>query len=143
MTGKYTCPECVLTNGWHEIDDGNPEHQPQLVRCPNRAITEQAEQARKLGIQQQTDRDLAARAILEDAAHRFLEFSANNIQDEIRAAQLDNDPGVMGRAFTWAQREGLIANTGRLVKSVKEGTHGKPVAIYRSLLRDGTRAEAS
>lgn len=134
--GQYTCDECRLSNGWH-FDDSDPTQQPRAYRCPNRAITEQVEHARKLGIHQASDRDKAAQAIVHDAAQRFFLFSANHVQSEIADAGLDGDSGVMGRAFTHALREGWIVATGSTEPSTKKSTHGKPVAIYKSKLRAG------
>lgn len=143
MTGKYTCPECRYTNGWHEIDDGNPEHQPQLVRCPNRAITEQVKRTEQLAADEHSAARDAARAVVRDGAQRLAVLSANMLRDEIRDAGLEGREGLMGAAFAYAARQGWVEWTGRMVASAGTSAKGHKIMEYRSLLRDGTKARVS
>lgn len=134
MTGERSCDVCKYDGSWHYDENGNAS------RCPNWLMAEEAERAKELRVRQQNDREEAAQRIVHDAAQRFFLFSANAIQDEIKAAGLDGDSGVMGRAFTHALREAWIVHTGNTEPSTKRSTHGKPVAIYKSLLREGRRS---
>jgi hypothetical protein len=134
---RYCCDECRIESpGWHWIDDGNPEHQPRMVPCPEKQRAEQAAKVAELAAEQKTAATEAARRIVSDAAHRLIEFSANNLRDEIRAAQIVSS-GSMGRAFTWAKDQGLIEWTGRMVPSTDPGTNAHRIFQWRSLVYRG------
>lgn len=133
---RYCCDECRIESpGWHWIDDGNPEHQPRMVPCPEKQRAEQAAKVAKLTADEHTRAFKAAKEIIHDAARVHAEFSANTCRQEIEAAQI---PGaVVGAAFSWAQREGLIEATGRTTPSTDEGTHSHRLFVWRSLVYRG------
>jgi hypothetical protein len=117
-----TCPECRYDGGLHYTDDLIPKS----FRCPNYLAADLHEQAQQLTEEAHTQAKEAARRIVADAAATRHLFSANDIRDELDAAQI---PGpVVGGAFTWAKNQGLIVKTDRRVMSNEASTrHEIPV----------------
>lgn len=120
-----TCAQCRHTGGWLEDEaTGKP-----VGRCPcmHRTVTGPAAAAdahpQALG---------AALRIIEHAAKTLASFSANNILDEIEAAQV---PGpVVGNAFSAAAKKRWIEFHGQYEPSLKPGTHGHPIKRWESRL---------
>jgi hypothetical protein len=130
MTGQKparTCATCRLDGGWHYDDEGR------ATRCPNYSAAALQAEAQKLTAVQADARTEALRRIITDAAQRLPVLSANSIQDELEAAQVDGG-GAVGAAFTWAARKGYIEATGRLIPSTRKATNGHRIFEYRSLV---------
>lgn len=140
MTAKAkpsrVCDECRYDGGWHLADPDNP------TRCPNYLAAELQIEAQRLTKTQTDARTEALRQIIIDAAQRLPVLSANSIQDELAAAQVDGG-GAVGAAFAWAASHGYIEATGRMVKSTRAATNGHRVFEYRSLVYRSGSAVAS
>lgn len=137
--GAYTCPECVLSNGWH-FDDSDPTQQPRAYRCPNRAMTEQLIAAQEYAEGDTTKAKQLARQVVEDAAYTRLTLDANTLEKEFDLAQVPE--GLRPGAFTWAKGQGLIEKTNQRTMRVKKSTR-HPVEIWRSLVFGKNRRAAS
>ena len=121
-----SCPTCRYDNSWHYAEDGR------ATRCPAYLAAELQQQAKQLTKQAGDARTEALRQIIIDTAQRLPVLSANSIQDELEAAQVDGG-GAVGAAFNWAARKGYIEATGRLVPSTRPGTNKHRIFEYRSL----------
>ncbi|HET6915757.1 MAG TPA: hypothetical protein VFH56_06660 [Acidimicrobiales bacterium] len=131
------CDECKYTGSWHYSEDGK-----QSWRCPNYQAAEQAKVAAAIQHEVNEAATADARRIVADAARRMFEFSSNDIEAEIEAAQL---PGSsIGPAFLWAASEKasddgqLIEPTERFVPSSKPHVRHR-VRVWRSRVHPAAR----
>lgn len=136
MTTKLrveTCAECRFDSGWHYPDDGEP-YRPHLdaAKAKERAqaIVEAAHE------QQVAD----ARRIVQTAAETKYEFSANDIRQQILDAGIEGP--VVGAAFTWCEKQGVIEATGRRVQSSDPATR-HAINVWRSRIHPVARRVAS
>lgn len=121
---KRSCPECALTGSWHFTDD----LEPRAYRCPVYVQAQLVEQAHELTATAHVEALEAAKRIIRDTAERLPIFSANEIRQELEAAQI---PGpVVGSAFrALAQcKDPVIARTDDRVQSNEDTTRHE---IYR------------
>ncbi len=119
------CDECRWDNGNHYADD-----EARTISRPHHDAAKAAEvslQAVGLAHEQQTEQ---AHAIIEAAAETMLEFSANQIRQQMVDAGIDGP--IIGAAFAWAAAEGLIEDTGRTVPSTEASTRHR-IHVWRSV----------
>ena len=73
--------------------------------------------------------------IVKKIAVERREFTSDEVWDEASTKIADPiEPRVMGNALKTAQQNGWIEKTDRVKKSSRAVCHGRPVAIWRSLL---------
>jgi hypothetical protein len=73
---------------------------------------------------------------ISKAAKSYPEFTSDEvwrILREIGTTSLGH-PNAMGATFLMAARQGIILNTGRVRKSIREGSNRRAVAIWQSLI---------
>lgn len=75
----------------------------------------------------------AAQATIHAIAMRQREITTDDLWRELPKPP---EPRAMGAAIRAAARAGVIGKTGRYQPSEREACHGRPIAIWRSLLRD-------
>ncbi len=124
-TKVQLCDECKWDNGNHYADDEartitRPHHDAAAAAASSLRIVE-------LAHEQQTEQ---ARLIVAAAAETMLEFSANQIRQQMVDAGIEG-PAV-GAAFKWAETQGLIEATGRSVQSTDPATRHR-LNVWRSV----------
>lgn len=79
----------------------------------------------------------AAESCIEQACLNREEWTTDLIWEQLEHAAVrpPREPRAMGAAIRKAAAAGLIAATGRYQQSSREECHGRPVAIWRSLVR--------
>jgi hypothetical protein len=125
------CDTCRYDGGWHYDDEGN------ATRCPNYLAADAAATAQKLSAEANERAKEAAHRIIADAAETLPEFSANQVRQAMEDAQIPS--AVIGNAFNWAHKQGLIVPTGRRVMSTEDTTRHR-IDVWASTKFKGTAA---
>lgn len=120
------CAHCRYDGGWHYDEDGNPSR-------PHHDAAKAKEAAQKIVELAHEEQTKQAREIVALAAESLFEFSANNIRVEMKLADI-NERAVIGAAFDWAHKQGLIEPTGRYVMSTEPSTRHR-INVWRSVKR--------
>ena len=70
------------------------------------------------------------------AARAFPEFTSDEVWHLLREIQVTSieHPNALGATFLMAARQGIIRNTGRTQKTIREGCNRRAVAIWSSLI---------
>ncbi len=77
----------------------------------------------------------AAAVIVERLCRTRGEFTTDDVWKLLAdSGRGTHEPRAMGAVMRTAATGGLCANTGRVVKSVREECHNRPVAVWRSLV---------
>ena len=80
--------------------------------------------------------------VLRKLAAQQLEFSSDDIWYRLGELRVStHEPRAMGAVIRRAIREELIVPTGKYRKSFRRACHGRPIAIWRSMLGDGRQIE--
>lgn len=84
-----------------------------------------------------SDWSQAAAAAVTMVALARDEFTSDDVWDALREVEAAREPRALGAIMRQAQRQGLCVKTDRVVNSRRVECHGRPVAVWRSLIVAG------